>query len=250
MIKSTYLITQDIGIYPLNKYLDTFQRAVTVMITIHPIGTVATNLSDQVSDSILASILDGTIKRGQRLTAGKVANWLGVSRTPVREAFMLLCERGLLEKDSSRSYIVARGNKQDVIELAQLRVALESLSLELAMEYVLPEDVDILESIVMQMEGAAERKDFHRLVELDLQFHTTLWKIAGNTRLEQILEVIKYQVNYFMLLTRIDDKFDYPADHREIIEVLTSGNIDHAKDVMKMHIMSPAKKTIARLEME
>jgi DNA-binding GntR family transcriptional regulator len=220
------------------------------MAAMHPLVMSATNLCDQVSESILVSILEGTYQRGQRLTAAEVSDVLGVSRTPVREAFMLLCERGILVKDSSRSYIVAQGNKQDVIELAQLRVALESLSLELAMENILPEDVDILEAIVMQMGGATERNDIHRLVELDLQFHTTLWKIAGNTRLEQMLEVIKYQVNYFMLITRVDDKFDYPADHRGIIDVLTSGNVDLAKDVMKMHIMSTAKETIARLEMD
>jgi DNA-binding GntR family transcriptional regulator len=178
------------------------------MAGINQLGSATTNLGDQVAERIMAAILEGTLNRGQRLTAAEVADWLGVSRTPVREAFLLLYERGLLEKESSRTYAVAKVSKSDVREVAQLRVALESMAIELAIPNFTPSDNDILQSIVMQMEGASERGDTHRLVDLDLRFHSELWRIAGNSRLEQILEIIKIQVNYFMFVTRVEDKFD------------------------------------------
>ncbi|MBN1315903.1 MAG: GntR family transcriptional regulator, partial [Anaerolineales bacterium] len=181
--------------HPTIYWLGSHWRGKLSMVSMHShLGNKTTNLSDMVFNSIMAAILDGTFKRGQILTAEEVADWLGVSRTPVREAFMLLYERGLLEKNSSRSYVVARGNKTDILEVAQLRVALESLAIELAIKNVKPEDFDILESIIMQIEGAAKRGENTRLVDLDLQFHISLWKIAGNTRLQQILEIIKIQL--------------------------------------------------------
>jgi DNA-binding GntR family transcriptional regulator len=218
------------------------------MAGINQLGSATTNLGDQVAERIMAAILEGTLNRGQRLTAAEVADWLGVSRTPVREAFLLLYERGLLEKESSRTYAVAKVSKSDVREVAQLRVALESMAIELAIPNFTPSDNDILQSIVMQMEGASERGDTHRLVDLDLRFHSELWRIAGNSRLEQILEIIKIQVNYFMFVTRVDDKFDYVEDHRAIIDALSSGDADLARDVIRTHIMSTATKTLARMD--
>jgi DNA-binding GntR family transcriptional regulator len=198
----------------------------------------------------MAAILEGTLNRGQRLTAAEGADWLSASRTPAREAFLLLYERGPLEKESSRKYAVAELNKSDVKEVAQLRVALESLAIELAIQNYTPGDDAILQSIVMQMEGASERGDTHRLVDLDLRFHNELWRIAGNSRLEQILEIIKIQVNYFMFVTRVDNKFDYVEDHRTIIDALNSGDADLARDVIRTHIMSTATKTLARMDIE
>jgi DNA-binding GntR family transcriptional regulator len=209
-------------------------------------GTPST-LVDQVADSIAKAILDGTFASGQLLTASEIADWLGVSRTPVREACMLLHAKRLLDKDSSRSFVVASWNEGDLVELAQVRAALETLVMELVVPLITPCDLDYLESIVMQMEGALGRGDTERLVDLDLQLHSSLWKIAGNSRLQQLLEDLKVQVYYFMSVTRPADEMDYPASHRELISALQMGDVARAQTVIKEHIMSTAERSIARM---
>jgi DNA-binding GntR family transcriptional regulator len=206
------------------------------------------SLADEVAEAIFDAILSGKFTCDQQLTAVEVAEWLGVSRTPVREAFSTLYRKRFLEKDTSRSFRVARWNKQDLIEVAQLRAALETLNIELAITKVSIEDLDLLESIVMQMEGALSRGDYERLVQLDSQFHCALWQIPGNTRLVQALEDLRPQIRYFMHLTRPGDEHGYPATHRDVITALQSGDVERAKREIREHILSTAMRAIARLD--
>jgi DNA-binding GntR family transcriptional regulator len=205
-------------------------------------------LADEVADAIFNAILAGEFTCGQCLTAAEVAEWLGVSRTPVREAFVILHRRRLLDKDTSRSFVVAQWNKQDLLELAQLRAALEALVVELAIPKISIREIDILKSIVMQMESAFAHTDYDRLVTLDSQFHYTLWQIPGNTRLLQTLEDLKTQIRYFMHITRPGDEIDYVAMHRNLIEVLQSGDVERAKAEIAEHILSTARRMIARVD--
>jgi DNA-binding GntR family transcriptional regulator len=208
----------------------------------------ARTLGSRVADIIAASIIDGTFVGGQRLTAAEVAERLGVSRTPVREAFMLLHEKRLLEKDSSRSFKVAVWTDEDLSEVAQLRVALEALAIELVIHRITPDDFDLLESLVMQMEGAFSRGEYTRYVELDLRFHSALWRVAGNSRLQQVLEDLKIQVSHFMSITQPGDEQEYPATHRDLISALKSGDSDSAQSVMRAHILSTADRVMARVK--
>jgi DNA-binding GntR family transcriptional regulator len=196
----------------------------------------------------LDAILAGEFTCEQRLTAAEVAEWLGVSRTPVREAFLMLHKKRLLDRDTSRSFKVASWNKEDLLELAQVRTALESLVVELAVPRLCPEDLDLLESIAMQMDSALRRGDTERLVLLDSQFHASLWQVPGNTRLLQVLEDLSAQIRYFMHVTRPWDETDYPSQHRALISSLKSGDVDRAKNEIRQHILSTAKLAIARLD--
>ena len=205
---------------------------------------VATSsLADKVAEAILDAILSGKLTSDQRLTAAEVAGWLGVSRTPVREAFLMLHRKRLLDKDTNRSFVVARWSREDLLELAQLRAALEALVVELAIPNLSPEDFDILESIAMQMESAFSHGDHERLVSLDSDFHHTLWRIPGNSRLLQTLEDLKAQIRYFMHITRPGDELDYPSQHRELIAVLRSGDIGRGRRRMREHILATAHHT-------
>jgi DNA-binding GntR family transcriptional regulator len=208
---------------------------------------VSSTLVDQVADSIAKAILNGVFVSDQRLTASEIAEWLGVSRTPVREAFMLLHAKRLLDKDSSRSFVVANWHEDDLLEIAQLRSALEALVMELVIPVIAPDDIDHLESIIMQMEGALSRDDYDRLVDLDIEWHSSLWQIAGNSRLQQMLEDLKIQVKYFMSVTRPADEMDYPASHRALISALQMGDVERAQKVSTEHIMSTAKRSIAMM---
>lgn len=212
------------------------------------LNVATSSLADEVAEAILEAILSGKFTCDQQLTATAVAEWLGVSRTPVREAFLMLHRKRLLDRHTSRSFVVARWNKTDLMELAQLRAALETLVVELAIPRLSPEDLDLLESIAMQMDNAFGRGDHERLVLLDAQFHGSLWRIPGNSRLRQALEDLSPQIRYFMYITRPGEELDYPSQHRRLISVLRSGDVEGAKGRMREHILYTATRVIAKLD--
>jgi len=213
-----------------------------------PLYVAPSSLADEVAEAILDAILSGTLASDQQLTAAGVAEWLGVSRTPVREAFLMLHRKRLLDRQTSRSFVVARWDKVDLLELAQLRAALETLVVELAVPKLSPEDLDLFESIAMQMDSAFRRGDYERLVPLDAQFHASLWRVPGNTRLLQALEDLSAQVRYFMHITRPWEEVNFPSQHRNLIEALRSGDIERAKGRMREHILFTATRVIAKME--
>lgn len=205
-------------------------------------------LSDDVAQAISDAILSGNLKSGEQLTETEVADRLGVSRTPVREAFAKLERQTLLKKDTNRSYVVSKWTKQDFLELAQLRSSLEGLVVELIIPKISVEDYEYLESIIAQMESAIQRRDYDRLMELDIQFHSSLWQISGHSRLLQVFSDLKAQITFFMNVTRPGDEADYPETHRALLKAIRKGDKAQAKEEIMTHILSTATRAIERLD--
>lgn len=203
-------------------------------------------LANKIADAIVEEIIGGRFTCGELLTAAEIADWLGVSRTPVREAFIILHRKRFLDKDTSRSFTVSSWDKEDLLELAQLRTSLELLAIELVIPRMSPDDLDLLEPIALQMQSAIMRAHQERLLLLDLQFHHSIWRIAGNSLLLQALEDLRAQIRYFMHITRPWEEIDYPSQHRQLIAVLQSGDVETAKNKLREHILSTAMRTISR----
>jgi DNA-binding GntR family transcriptional regulator len=213
-----------------------------------PLKPQRLSLSDNVAKAISDAILSGTLKSGQRVTETEVADWLGVSRTPVREAFAKLERQTFLKKATSRSYVVSNWTKEDFLELAQLRSALEALVIEIIIPKITEQDFEYLEAIISQMESAIQREDYERLMDLDIQFHSNLWNISDHSRLLQVLDDLKTQIIFFMTMTRPGDETDYPSTHRALIKEIKEENVEQAKHEIMTHILSTAKRAIARFE--
>lgn len=204
-------------------------------------------LSDHVYDALCEHIIEGQLKPGQRLREAVVANALGVSRTPVREAFARLERQRLLYQDTNGAYYIAEWDKKALWELATLRGALEGLAARLACERLKLENYDHLEMIIVQMQTALQRDDTERLVALDTQFHSYIWSNCGHELLILALEEMKAQILYYMYITRPTDELDYPNAHRQLLAALKSGNPDEAVEAIQAHILDTAERTIARL---
>ncbi|MBN1316913.1 MAG: GntR family transcriptional regulator [Anaerolineales bacterium] len=217
-------------------------------LSISPIRPKRLTLSDDVAKAISDAILSGELESGQRVTETEVADWLGVSRTPVREAFSKLERQTLLKKDTSRSYVVSSWTKDDFLELAQLRSALEALVIELIIPKISEEDYEYLEAIISQMESAIHREDYDRLMELDIQFHSSLWQISDHSRLLQVFNDLKTQIIFFMTVTRPGDETDYPDTHRALLKAIKEGDKEQARLEVMTHILSTAKRAISRFD--
>ena len=205
-------------------------------------------LSEHVYDALSEAIVEGTLPPGERLRETQMAEALGVSRTPVREAFVRLKQQRLLSSDTSGAYYVAEWDRQTLWEIATLRAALESLAFGLAPQNLAQEDFDYLKGItrrMAEMDADPASADYKRMALFDYQFHTYIWARTGHDLLEQALENIKPQAHYYMYLTRQTGQVDYAERHRTLIEFLKQGDRSNAHEIMLDHILSSGEKGIA-----
>jgi len=205
-------------------------------------------LSEHVHYALSEAIVEGKLPPGERLRETQMAEALGVSRTPVREAFVRLKQQRLLSSDASGAYYVAEWDRQTLWEIATLRAALESLAFSLAPQNLSQEDFDHLEAITRQMgemDADPASGDYKRMALFDFQFHTYIWSRTDHDLLEQALENIKPQAQYYMYLTRQAGQTDYAERHRTLIEFLRQGDRSKANQIMLDHILPVAEKAIA-----
>jgi DNA-binding GntR family transcriptional regulator len=206
-------------------------------------------LSEHVYIALSEAIVEGKLSPGERLRETQMAEALGVSRTPVREAFVRLKQQRLLSTDANGAYYVAVWDKQTLWETATLRAALESLAFSLAMQNLSQEDFDHLEEIRQQMgemDADPTSGDYKQMALFDFQFHTYIWSRTGHDLLEQALENIKPQAHYYMYLTRqAHGPLDYAERHRILIEFLKQGDRSQVNEIMLDHILPSAEKAIA-----
>jgi DNA-binding GntR family transcriptional regulator len=205
-------------------------------------------LSEHAYTALSEAIVEGKLPPGQRLRETQMAEALGVSRTPVREAFVRLKQQRLLSSDASGAYYVAEWDKQTLWEIATLRAALESLAFSLAPQNLSQEDFGYLEEIIRQMgemDADPESSDYKRMAQFDFQFHTFIWSRTGHDLLEQALENIKPQAHFYMFLTRQAGQTDYAERHRILIEFLKQGDRSQVNEIMLDHIIASSEKAIA-----
>jgi DNA-binding GntR family transcriptional regulator len=205
-------------------------------------------LSEHVYIVLSEAIVEGKLPPGKRLRETQMTKALGVSRTPIREAFVRLKQQRLLSSDATGAYYVAVWNRQTLWEIATLRTALESLAFSLAPQNLSKEDFDYLEGIIRQMgemDADPASADYKRMALFDFQFHTFIWSRTGHDLLEQALENIKPQAHYYMYLTRQAGQTDYAEKHHILIEFLKQGDRSHVNEIMLDHILSSSEKAIA-----
>ncbi len=148
---------------------------------------ITATMSARVLEYLAQGIIEGEFAPGQRLTEEDIAGRLGISRSPVREAFRLLEHDGLAVGVPRKGFFVRRLDAGDAAALYQLQAAVAGLLGRLAAEHCGPDDIESLEGIVRSMAAAAESRDAHKFLELFLELTHGLTQAAGNPWLEQAL---------------------------------------------------------------
>jgi DNA-binding GntR family transcriptional regulator len=205
-------------------------------------------LSDFVADQLRQAILSDKIQPGQRLVEQDLAESLQTSRGPVRDALKMLESEGLVLRQSHRGAFVAELKPEDVVEIYTLRESLENLAIRFAIRKATDKQIDELGEIVRKMEQLAER-DYTQLeaTDLDMEFHFTLCKISGHTRLLNTWLALSAQIRLVLLKHRLWN----PKDHRErsvswharIVASLRERNIEQTLKELHLH-MTASKEWI------
>jgi DNA-binding GntR family transcriptional regulator len=143
------------------------------------------DLATQAYERIRQAIRDLTFEPGQPLQEVALARWLGISRTPVREAMRRLQSEGLVEIAPSRGAVVAQVSIEDVANAYAVLAVLEALAGRLAAERLTEAGAARLHGVLAELRAAAEAVDLDRWTRLDAELHDTIRAVAGNPKLEQ-----------------------------------------------------------------
>ncbi|MBT9177224.1 MAG: HTH-type transcriptional regulator LutR [Firmicutes bacterium] len=196
-------------------------------------------LRDIVFEHLRTAIIAGALKPGERLMELQLAEDMGVSRTPVREAIRKLELEGLVSMVARRGAYVSDLSIRDIAETFEVRAALESLAAGLAAERIVPEELEKLERVLVEIGACELGDDIERMVLLDEEFHALLlFAATRNSKLSQIISNLREQITRFRRSSlstpgRIKAVFH---EHKSIVEAISDRNSALAQALAKEHI--------------
>lgn len=195
-------------------------------------------LRDVVFNTLRQAILKGELAPGERLMEIQLADRLGVSRTPIREAIRKLELEGLVVMIPRKGAEVAKITEKDLKDVLEVRCALEELAVELACRNITDLQVEELKKNVKEFKKAIHGKDVTALAEKDVAFHDIIFSATHNERLIQILnnlreQMYRYRVEY---LKDPDTHARLVEEHEGILSNLEQGNVEDAKKNIDSHI--------------
>ena len=208
-------------------------------------------LRELVFDALREAILSGTtLKPGERMMETKLAEELGVSRTPVREAIRKLELEGLVVMLPRKGAYVADISSRDLVELFEVRGALESLAAGLAAERITPEELEQLEQILHRISFYVENKDLKKLIEADTEFHDVLYTASRNRKLFSIISAMREQIQRFRTnsLAKPGRMKDTLIEHKKIVEAISQRDVALAQKLAIRHIENAEERLMGGID--
>ncbi|MDN5301580.1 MAG: hypothetical protein PWQ60_1094 [Thermoanaerobacteraceae bacterium] len=195
-------------------------------------------LRDVVFGALREAIITGELKPGERLMEVQLAEEMGVSRTPVREAIRKLELEGLVVMIPRKGAYVAGLSLKDAADVFEIRESLEGLAAALAAERITDEELEAMEKILTEISGAAEKDDVETIIKKDAEFHQILFAATRNDRLAQIINNLKEQIDRFRVqsFTNRGRIKSILQEHRRIVDALKGRDADMAEKLAKDHI--------------
>ncbi len=207
-------------------------------------------LRDVVFKTLRQAILKGDMEPGERLMEITLANKLGVSRTPIREAIRKLELEGLVHMVPRKGAIVASISEKDMKDVLEVRVTLEELAVKLAIQNMEEPDIDQLRRAAKKFESAVIARDIVDIVEADVMFHDVIYNRTNNGRLIQIINNLREQM-YRYRLEYVKDARTHSiliSEHQDIIKALEKRDVDEAKNAVRQHIVNQEKGIVRAIK--
>lgn len=208
-------------------------------------------LREVVFESLREAIIQGTLKPGERLMELQLAEELGVSRTPVREAIRKLELEGFVVMVPRKGAYVAGITFKDITEVFEVRIALESLAAGLAAERITDEELDKLERSVVQI-GEVMNSDIDALAKFDHEFHKVIYQASRNKRLQAIILNLQEQIQRFRMTTLSQPGRMRLAleEHKKIVDAISERNVELASALAGEHITNAENSLLSAIEEE
>lgn len=204
-------------------------------------------LNLQIYDILKKDILQQKLRPGMRLIDSQIAEKYGISRTPVRDALYMLINEGLVESKGKRGYYVLQVCAEDIDELYDIRIMLETQVLRMILERNMPAD---REACIAQLEEirshTAEIMAVGDWLGADEFFHDALVRLTGSRRMRGISEDIRNQTRVFRQLTSaFDARVKYAAElHERILDAMIAEDGVLAEQLLREHIESGRREAL------
>ena len=195
------------------------------------------SLADQVFEKIEDDIIYGVYRRGEILTELKLAEALGVSRTPIREALRRLEQERMIE-DSGKGSVVLGITKDDLLDIMDIRIRVEGLASYYAAKNITQEGIDQLNHLTDLQEFYHSKGDIGRLQSVDDEFHVTIYTLSHRNVIMDTLLPLHRKTRLYRKIS-MEDNTRSPKtlqEHREIAQAIINGDADLAKVLTKKHI--------------
>ena len=195
-------------------------------------------LRDVVFNTLRQAILRGELKPGERLMEIQLANKLGVSRTPIREAIRKLELKGLVLMIPRKGAEVADITEKSLRDVLEVRKALEELAVQLTCDKITKEQIRELEQAAEQFKKTLKSNDITEIAEADVRFHDIIYLATDNQKLILLLnnlreQMYRYRIEY---LKRADKYSQLLAEHEEIIRRIEKKQKKEAAEIVCKHI--------------
>ncbi len=188
---------------------------------------------DQVAEILRRDIFTGELKKGQELNQENIAEKLGTSRMPVREAFQILEREGILTIHKRRA-VVEGLTTEDIVDHLKIRAMLEGEAA--ARATIKQENIEDIKIALKDTEKAAKSNDLFHYVSSNEIFHKTIWAASGSSRLETFLNYLWEGLppHLPMLLPKQIEKSI--SEHQDIVDAICIGTPEEARSIMTKHI--------------
>lgn len=197
-------------------------------------------LRDVVFNSLRQAILKGELVAGERLMEKQLADRMGVSRTPIREAIRKLELEGLVTMVPRKGAEVARITEKDLRNVLEVRCALEELAVKIACEKITADELDHLRETIRDFKLAIAKRDFEKIISKDVEFHDVIFQATANDKLIQILNNLREHIYRFRVeyIRKSENHKELAEEHEEILRAIELKDVDIARKVTQQHIIN------------
>ena len=201
-------------------------------------------IQDIVFTTLRDEILSGKLKPKEKLNTNQLAERLGVSRTPIREAINRLMSVGLVETVPHRGAYVRELSIEEVIEIYYIRAALEGIAARLAARNLQQDEIELLLQYCDDIETHLSLEDYEKILETNFLFHKIIYQAAQSPRLQNlILQYYRQSEQYRALGLELPGRYAEICDeHRHIAEALAERDIEKAEFYAREHHLNTARR--------
>lgn len=195
-------------------------------------------LREVIFNTIREAIIVGELKPGERLMEVQLAEKMGVSRTPVREAIRKLELEGLVEMIPRKGAHVAEVSVKDIMDVLEVRASLDGLATALAAERITEDEIKELNHVCTQFANYVEKENLQGSIKKDVEFHDIIYRSSRNDKLMQIANNLREQVQRFRVIyiKGYNTPKNIVAEHMDIIKAITEKDAEKARNFANEHI--------------
>lgn len=204
----------------------------------------SSSLTEEIADIVRERVLKGEYEIGEKIKENQIASELRVSRTPIRDAFKLLENEGLIDYIPNRGCFAKGFTKRDVEDIYAVRESLEELAVMWSVERISKEEIAALEEQCDMMEFYARKKDSKKVLELNSGFHDVIYTSARSRFLAQVLRSYKAYLDKTRKSIFYDQAYleAILKEHRVILDAIRSRDKQRAVDAMKAHLSASQQR--------